>query len=598
MYSQSLSIALNFFFLASAATAAQRPTVSNSTLPSGWTYQGCYSDSASNRVLSSASYTNNTAMTEESCVVHCASKGYPMAGVEYADECYCGYNLDSSSSKEVETDCNMACSGNSAEICGAGNRITVFSAATTGPVSNPGSGGWMSLGCYSDSTNARTLRSSQAALGSGMTVTQCTTTCQQRGFQYAGLEYANECYCDSSIQNGAGAASGCNMPCSGNSTEFCGGPNRLNLYQLSSTTQSSSGMLPAGWMTLGCFTDNVSARTLAQGQAISQGSANMSIANCVNACKAAGYSLAGLEYSQECYCDNLLKNGGSCALDQTTCNMPCKGNSAETCGGPNRLNLYGVSGAVASCSATQAPTTFVTSSVRPTSSTNTLTTSPSPTTSSVPTVGKTTLTSSSTSASTSLAKALLPTTSSPPPSSTSSNGACNATPLASTGLITNGDFENLVMSPWTNDFDGINAYASKGLSNSGCGSLMLSPAANWPYRWMAASVQQSISQPLQGGKNYKLTMYQGRPSSKVATDNPSITVYIGNQTMYQVAAPAACGCDNIPCPLQGQNGTVWQKVEATFSASAGINSILLDVSLAGASSNDLLFDSISLSLLS
>ena len=79
----------------------------------------------------------------------------------------------------------------------------------------------------------------------------------------------------------------------------------------------------------------------------------MTIANCLNVCHGAGYSLAGVEYSQECFCDNLLNNGGSCALDQTTCNMPCKGNSAETCGGSNRLNMYQYgSGAVTSCPAT------------------------------------------------------------------------------------------------------------------------------------------------------------------------------------------------------------------------------------------------------
>jgi hypothetical protein len=40
--------------------------------------------------------------------------------------------------------------------------------------------------------------------------------------------------CGNSTSNGGGPASdgnvGCNMACAGNASEFCGGPNRLDLY--------------------------------------------------------------------------------------------------------------------------------------------------------------------------------------------------------------------------------------------------------------------------------------------------------------------------------------------------------------------------------
>ena len=40
-------------------------------------------------------------------------------------------------------------------------------------------------------------------------------------------------------------------------------------------------------------------------------------------------------------CDNKLENGGGPAPNGNTgCDMACSGNSAETCGGPNRLDLY------------------------------------------------------------------------------------------------------------------------------------------------------------------------------------------------------------------------------------------------------------------
>ena len=65
----------------------------------------------------------------------------------------------------------------------------------------------------------------------------------------------------------------------------------------------------------------------------------MTIENCINACRSHGYDFAGLEYSQECYCDDFIKNSGIC-ISQTKCNMHCSGNSAELCGGSNALNVY------------------------------------------------------------------------------------------------------------------------------------------------------------------------------------------------------------------------------------------------------------------
>jgi hypothetical protein len=53
-----------------------------------------------------------------------------------------------------------------------------------------------------------------------MTYESCTALCGQRGFQYAGIEYAGECFCDSQINGGKAAPmSECNMKCSGDNTQ-------------------------------------------------------------------------------------------------------------------------------------------------------------------------------------------------------------------------------------------------------------------------------------------------------------------------------------------------------------------------------------------
>ena len=71
--------------------------------------------------------------------------------------------------------------------------------------------------------------------------------------------------CGTAIGNGGApiAASSCNMECSGNPSEFCGGPNALNVYKYTGTGLSSGGGaggvgpvtsgLPTGWSYNGCW---------------------------------------------------------------------------------------------------------------------------------------------------------------------------------------------------------------------------------------------------------------------------------------------------------------------------------------------------------
>lgn len=56
----------------------------------------------------------------------------------------------------------------------------------------------------------------------------------------------------------------------------------------------------AGWTFLGCYTDSVSARSLPYGVGVPGGPAAMTIELCQSTCLAAGYSLAGVEYADEC----------------------------------------------------------------------------------------------------------------------------------------------------------------------------------------------------------------------------------------------------------------------------------------------------------
>jgi hypothetical protein len=67
----------------------KRDGVVSTTLPSTWTYQGCYTDPGP-RTLAGPSYANATGMTEETCIAYCNTQGYIYAGTEYSQEC-CKY---------------------------------------------------------------------------------------------------------------------------------------------------------------------------------------------------------------------------------------------------------------------------------------------------------------------------------------------------------------------------------------------------------------------------------------------------------------------------------------------------------------------------
>jgi len=68
----------------------------------------------------------------------------------------------------------------------------------------------------------------------------------------------------------------------------------------------------------------------------------MTVELCQAACKASGYYIAGTEYAQECWCGNVFVNGGVRVGDDGTsgCNSKCMGNSADWCGGSNRLSAW------------------------------------------------------------------------------------------------------------------------------------------------------------------------------------------------------------------------------------------------------------------
>lgn len=184
--------------------------------PKTWTNLGCYTDNTLSRTLNTSVLVAGN--TVERCQNACANRGFTHAGVEFGSQCFCGTAVQNSPS--LSTQCNKECAGDSREICGGSNAINLYTLVPT----------WQNLGCYSDSTIARTLDTSLNIAGN--TVEKCQAECMAGGFIYAGMEFGSQCFCGNAILNDGApiAASSCNRPCPGDSAAICGGSNALSLY--------------------------------------------------------------------------------------------------------------------------------------------------------------------------------------------------------------------------------------------------------------------------------------------------------------------------------------------------------------------------------
>ncbi|KAF8264818.1 WSC domain-containing protein [Lactarius quietus] len=209
------------------------------SLPSGWSSLGCYTDSPEKRTLTAGGYPNPTGMSVEQCISICQYvRNTVYAGVENGVDCYCGNVLTSGAATAPASDCNTPCAGNSTETCGGSNSLNLYWNGHPPPpqptiVQNVDNE-WGVEACFNDSTTARTL-SAQVSVQGGPynnTVRNCLGACKAEYYLYAGLELAQQCWCGNSTMNYAVGIDpkNCDLACSGNSSEICGGADALVLY--------------------------------------------------------------------------------------------------------------------------------------------------------------------------------------------------------------------------------------------------------------------------------------------------------------------------------------------------------------------------------
>jgi hypothetical protein len=106
-------------------------------------------------------------------------------------------------------------------------------------------------------------------------------------------EYAQECWCGTSLSKSIDTPNDCTTACTGDESQACGGPERLTVYMNAEMGPSTNpGM--NGYVSQGCYTDDVSMRTLSRWVAVDGG---LSVDKCTSTCKVGGYTYSGVEYA-------------------------------------------------------------------------------------------------------------------------------------------------------------------------------------------------------------------------------------------------------------------------------------------------------------
>jgi len=91
------------------------------------------------------------------------------------------------------------------------------------------------IGCYKDKGDPLGLQgrdlNGYIYQSDDMTIQMCSNICNQKGFKYAGVQYSKFCFCGNSYGK-YGVADNCNMACSGDQNQICGGSWANSVYSL------------------------------------------------------------------------------------------------------------------------------------------------------------------------------------------------------------------------------------------------------------------------------------------------------------------------------------------------------------------------------
>nr|XP_018898564.1 PREDICTED: uncharacterized protein LOC109031490 isoform X1 [Bemisia tabaci] len=309
-------------------------------------YVGCYKENSGKDFETLGRYFSDFRhdfddMTPKRCFQLCFRRGFKYAGVQFGRECYCTNKELDKHKKTADGACQMPCPGDETKKCGGVMRLSVYATGLMAIESLPHG---FHLGCFKENsgkefeTKGRFFSDFRQDFDT-LTPQLCMEVCFRAGFKLSGVQFKRECYCsdkalDLTKQTDEGT---CDLPCSGNANQRCGGVLRLDVFATGWTAIDS---LPRGFH-LGCFKENSDAISDAMRifPEYRQDLDNLTPKLCTDVCSRNGFAYAGVQFGKECYCSSMPVDMTK-QTDEKTCNMPCAGDASQRCGGTLRLNVY------------------------------------------------------------------------------------------------------------------------------------------------------------------------------------------------------------------------------------------------------------------
>ncbi|KAL8717991.1 MAG: hypothetical protein Q9181_008250 [Wetmoreana brouardii] len=252
---------------------------------------------------------------------------YKYAGIEYGRECWCGNTLAASSAQATaETQCNKKCPGDATEICGAGNRLTLYTKkAATQAKFAAFNAAYVDASTTSSSSPSSTSEASTSSSSSATTFSTRTSTSSSSS--------------SPSTTSTPSASTTSKSSASSSSSSSTSKP-QSTLYPTPSTILNS-------YTYAGC----ANATSPLALNALSKSSTSMDIETCTSYCTQNNYGLSGLQGGNTCYCGNGLQSFSAIqqeagAAKDSKCNKPCSGNATEICGADTYLSVWNATSAI------------------------------------------------------------------------------------------------------------------------------------------------------------------------------------------------------------------------------------------------------------
>ena len=221
---------------------------------------------------------------------------------------------------------------------------TVALAAWEGKPKNGASAdGVKFLGCANEVPSPNRALTGPSFSRDQASVESCRKFCEDNNFWMFGVEAGRECFCGKYIGFGATllpTSDICDMPCTGNNQQMCGGWGRVSIYNITDYKGATAPGQVGSYNWKSCYMEPMEERAL---PTLVMADDNMTVDKCMTACGASGFKYCGLEYGRECWGGNTLDpnlsmaNDPSCAMQ---CDYPCPGNKNQMCGGRATLAVY------------------------------------------------------------------------------------------------------------------------------------------------------------------------------------------------------------------------------------------------------------------